>query len=316
MRHWKSRLIAFSTCFGIGLALSLIVSFVVGLLKPKQQIATHNELLGQHTCGAADSFSSLEEILAALKSEDVSVRREVFRKLFLRPGVATIYYDYERDRDYPERAERAEVKYVNLDDQSGDEAVLTFLRYENPVALILKKEECGWRLAGALSAWLRFEGYPYQNWLELPETVKRGVHEILVRESTGDATRYSRNARLLKLTDGALTQIAEFTEESIKPVEDYREADWSDVKLRDATRYTFLPESSGKDARLRLATQEEIIKYSGASPAYTFWLETDGAWHNSRKQWRERPSARLRLVNNHTRELIWDGQRKRFIEEG
>jgi hypothetical protein len=130
MRHWKSRLSAFLTCFGIGLVLSLIVSFVTGLLRSHRQTATRHEQLGRQDCGLADSFSSPEEILAALKSEDVLVRREVFHRLFLRPGVATTYYDYERDRDYPERAERAELKYVNLDDQSDNEAVLTFMRYE------------------------------------------------------------------------------------------------------------------------------------------------------------------------------------------
>jgi hypothetical protein len=315
MRHWKSRLMAFLTGFGIGLALFLIVSFIAGFLRSHRQTSTRQEPVGQHACGAADSFSSPEEILAALKNEDVLVRREVFRRLFLRPGVMTVYYDYERDRDYPERAERAEVKYINLDDHSDEEAVLTFLRYESPVALILKKDECGWWLVGALSAWLRFEDYPYQGWLEMPETVTRGVHEILLRESTGDSTRYARHARLLKLMDGALVEVAEFTEESIKPAEDYAEADWSDVKQRDTTRYIFLPASNAESARLQLATTEEIIKYSGSPAAYTYWLETDGAWHAARKQWRERNAARLRLLDKHTHELVWDEQRKRFIEE-
>ncbi|HEX8920467.1 MAG TPA: hypothetical protein VF766_03250 [Pyrinomonadaceae bacterium] len=315
MHHWKWRLMAFLTGTGIGLLLFLIVSFAIGFFRSQQQPSLRQPPHTQRPCGAAESFSSPEAILVALKNEDVLVRREAFRRLFLRPGVATIYYDYERDRDYPERIERAEVKYLNLDEESEMEAVLTFVRYENPVALILKKDECGWRLAGALGAWLRFEDYPYQDWLEMPAAIQPGVHEILVRESTGDATRYARNVRLLKLIDGALVQVAEFTEESIKPVEDYREADWSDVKLRETTHYTFLPESQGKAARLRLETQREIIKYSGAPSAYTFWMETDGAWHTSRKQWRERAAARLRLLDKSSRELRWDEQRKRFSEE-
>jgi hypothetical protein len=313
MRHWKSRAIAFVTGFCIGLLLFLGISFIVGLFRARQRPAPPGGPMGQHPCGEASGFSSPEEILAALRSEDVLVRREVFRRLSLRPGVTTAYYDYERDRDYPERAVRAWVRYVELDKQGEAEAVLTFVRYENPVALILKKEECGWRLVSALSAWLRFEDYPYMDWLELPETVERGVHEILVRESSGDATRYTRNARLLKMTDGALTQVAEFTEESIKPVEGYGAADWSDVKQREVTRPAFTANERG--VRLRLETQEEVIKYSGVPSAFTFWLETDGAWHTSRKQWRERPAARLRLLGNRTRELVWDEQRKRFIEE-
>jgi len=315
MRHWKSRLTAFLIGFGIGLALFLIVSFIVGFLRSRLQTSTRQEALGQQGCVAGESFSSPEEILASLKNEDVSVRREVFRRLFLYPGVTTTYYDYERDRDYPERVERAELKYVNLDDHKDEEAVLTFMRYENPVALILKKDECGWRLVGAPSAWLRFEDYPYQGWLEMPETLKRGTHEILLRESTGDATRYVRNARLLKLIDGALVQVAEFTEENIKPAEGYAKADWSDVKQRDTTRHSFLPETNGEKSRLRIETQEELIKYSGSPAAYTYWLETDGAWHVARKQWRTRDAKRLRLLNTRTRELVWDEQRNKFIEE-
>jgi hypothetical protein len=315
MRHWKWRLMAFLTGFGLGLTLFLSVGFVVSLLRPQNQRTASSESLHQHDCGAADVFSSPAEILAALKSEDVSIRREVFRRLFLRPNVTTIYYDYERDRDYPERADRAELKYLNLDEDINDEALLTFVRDENPVALILKRDECGWHLVAALSAWLRFEDYPYLNWLETPETVKRGVHEILVHESAGDAARYSRNARLLKLLDGALVEVAEFTEESIKPVEDYRAADWNDVRRRETTRCTFIPESNGNVARLRLETQAEIIKYSGAPPTHTFWSETDGAWHTARKQWRERDAERIRLLKSDARELVWDDERKRFVEE-
>ncbi|HEY0099536.1 MAG TPA: hypothetical protein VGB76_11355 [Pyrinomonadaceae bacterium] len=315
MRHWKSRLSALLIGFGIGFVLFLIVNFVMGFLRSHRQDAMRVEPPGQDRCGAVDSFSTPEEILAALKSEDVSVRREVFRRLFLRPGVATTYYDYERDRDYPERAERAVLKYVNLDEQSGEEAVLTFVRLENPVALVLKKEECGWRLVGALGAWLRFEDYPYEGWLEMPETVTRGVHEILLRESTGDATRYTRNVRLLKLIDGALAQVAEFSEESIEPVEHYAEADWSMVKRRDTARYIPLAQTNGEKAKLRLETQAEVVKYSGSHVVHRYWLETDGAWHVAGKHWRAREAARLRFIDKRTYEFVWDEQRKRFIEE-
>lgn len=315
MRHWKLRLAAFVAGFGLGLALFLCVSFIVGLFISNRQATTRVQPLGQKTCGAGSGFSSPEEILAALKHEDVLVRREAFERLFLRPGVATAYYDYERDRTYPERAERAELKYLNLDERDGDEAVVTFVRYENPAALILKKDECGWSLAGALGSWLRFEDYPYQDWLETPERSTGGAHDILVRESTGDATRYARNARVLRLTGGSLSEVASFTEESITPVDGYKGADWSDVKLRAATRYSFLPQSDGRPARLRLWTQEEVVRYLGQPPSYTYWLETDGAWHNARKHWRERASIRLRDVGQRTIELVWDDGRKRFVEE-
>ena len=315
MRHWKLRLAAFAAGFVIGLALFLCVSFIVGLFKSNRQAATRHAPSGQETCGAGRGFASPEEILAALRHEDVLVRREAFDRLFLRPGVATAYYDYERDRDYPERAERAGVKYLNLDERDGDESVVTFIRYENPVALILKKDECGWSLAGALSSWLRSEDFPYQDWLETPERAAGGAHDILVRASTGDATRYARNARLLRLAGGALAEVASFTEESITPVEGYSGADWSDVKLRETTRYAFLRPADGRPERLSLWTQGEVIIYSGARPSYTYWLETDGAWHTARMHWRGRASVRLRDAGQRTRDLVWDDSRQRFVEE-
>src|SRR5215211_383835 len=121
MRNWKSSLLAFVVGFGIGLALFLSVSFIVGLFISNRRTTTRVQPLGQKTCGAGQGFASPEEVLAALRHGDVLVRREAFERLFLRPGVATAYYDYERDHDYPERAERAEAKYLNLDERDGDE---------------------------------------------------------------------------------------------------------------------------------------------------------------------------------------------------
>ena len=83
---------------------------------------------------------------------------------------------------------------------------------------MFKKKSCGWRLLTAVSSWLRFEDYPYENWLTLAETIEPGVHQLLIRESYGDASSYIRKARLLRLNGDALTQIAEIEEESIQPV--------------------------------------------------------------------------------------------------
>ncbi|HYY41421.1 MAG TPA: hypothetical protein VE775_01740, partial [Pyrinomonadaceae bacterium] len=196
MRHWRSRLTAFLIGFSLSLCAVFSYSFIAGLFAGTPRRAAP---VAQAGCVAEVYFADPDAILAALKSEDVSVRRDVFRRLFLRPGVATIYYDYERDREYPERAVEARVRYVNLDDDAEPEALLTFVRFAQPVALVLQRDACGWQLRGALSAWLRYEDYPYRDWLELPELVKAGTHEILLRESTGNATSYVRKARVLKL---------------------------------------------------------------------------------------------------------------------
>jgi hypothetical protein len=39
----------------------------------------------------------------------------------------------------------------------------------------------------AFSSWLRFEDVFLGDWFELKETIERGVYEILLRDSTGDA---------------------------------------------------------------------------------------------------------------------------------
>src|SRR5215813_13539831 len=93
-----------------------------------------------------DYFNSPEEVLAALKSPEVSVRRNMLGELLLRPEVNTVYYDYERDLNYPERADRARLQYVQLDASPEPEALLTFVRFEHPVALVFKKKSCGWQL--------------------------------------------------------------------------------------------------------------------------------------------------------------------------
>ena len=314
-RNWKLSLLAFVTGLGLGLVLFLCVSFVVGLFSSQRQTTTRRESAGVPTCDPGRGFASPEEIVAALTHGDVTVRRDAFDRLLLRPGAVTNFFDYERDRGYPERAERAGVKYVNLDGGGGDEAVLTFVRYENPAALILKKDGCVWSLAAALSSWLRFDDYPYESWLETPGTGPGGAHDILLRESTGDATRYARNVRLLRLTGGPLAEVASFTEESIRPVKGYRGADWADVKVREATRYSFLPPADGRPPRLRLETVEEVVKYSGEPPAYTFWLEVDGAWHTAVRHWKARASGRVRLLGERTRDLVWDDRLNRFAEE-
>jgi hypothetical protein len=314
MRRWKSRAAAFAICFAIGLLMALIYSFVAGMFAAVRPGPKGVEVAAQTRCAAVDYFARPEELLSALKSEEVGVRREVFRRLFLRPGVSSIYYDYERDLQYPERADRARVEYLNLDESDEDEAVLTFVRFEHPVALILKREPCGWKLIAALGAWLRFEEYPYRDWLELPQTIEPGTHEILVHESHGDAASYVRQARLLKLMNGSLKEVAVFEEESIKPPGEYHAPDWSDVRERRRTSFAFMHEGVGPRARLTLETTDEVVKYRGAAPAYTYWLETDGGWHAGHKNWTARPSDQLKLLGKRTEQFVWNEQEQRFVK--
>ena len=299
--HWKSRFVAFIICFVIGFLAAAIVTAILSRFRSRQQ----NEIA---PCATADYFTSPEEVLAALKHPEVDVRRAMFNQLMLRPDISTIYYDYERDLDYPERADRARLQYVQLDDSPEQEALLTFVRFERPVALVFKQKICGWRLVAALSSWLRFEDYPYDNWLSLVETIEPGIHQLLIRDSYSDSSSYTRKARVLRLNGDVLMQVAEFEEESIQPVNAYGGSDWNDMKLHRVNRVLF------SRANIQNEVTEEIIKLNSAAPQYSYWLETDGSWHARQSNWNRRPSTRVKLLGVRQEFLNWNSQEGRFVK--
>jgi len=307
--RWKSRLTAFTICFAIGLTAAFIIAALL-----RQRYRQRQPQTQLTNCQANDYFNRPEEVLTAIKSDDVDVRREMFKRLLLRPEITTVYYDYERDLNYPERTDRARLEYVQLDETPEPEAVLTFVRLEHPMALIFSRESCGWKLVAALSSWLRFEDYPYGNWLTLPATIKPGIHELLVRESNGDATFYFRKARLLRLDHGYLAQIAEFDEEILEPVAEYTGRDWSDVKRKESSKIAFSPGSASQNAAIQIETTTSLVKLRGPMPSYSYWLETDGAWHTTKRNWSGRASQVLKVLNV-TKEpwLVWRASEGRFV---
>ena len=309
--RWKSRFTAFIVCFAIGFVATSIVAVILSLFSRKQNEQSRTTI---SPCATADYFNSPEEVLAALKNPEVDVRRAIFNQLLLRPDVATVYYDYERDLNYPERADRARLQYVQLDDSPEAEALLTFVRFEHPLALVFKKKSCGWQLVAALSSWLRFEDYPYENWLSLPQTIEPGIHQLLVRDSNGDSTSYVRKARLLRLNGDALTQIAEIEEEAIEPINGYDGSDWNDVKRHRVNKCEFQYESAGQRASIKNEVTDETIKLNGNAPRYSYWLETDGSWHARQGNWSRRPATRVKLLNVSREVLLWNSQEAKFVK--
>lgn len=307
--RWKSRMTAFTICFAIGLT----AAFIVAALLARQR--RHQAQTPLTPCYADDYFNRPEEALTAIKSADVDVRREMFKRLLLRPEISTVYYDYDRDLNYPEQPDRARLEYVQLDDTPEEEALLTFVRLEHPMALIFSREACGWKLDAALSSWLRFEDYPYDNWLTLPETLKSGMHELLVRDSNGDATSYVRRARLLRLDQGHLRQIAEINEESLDPVAEYFGPDWSDVKRKQTTQITFTPERPGENPIIRVERTTSLIKLRGPIPSYSYWSETDGAWHAKKRTWSAKSSQLIELLDTTEEILFWIPNQGRFASK-
>jgi len=306
--RWKSRFIAFILCFAIGFVVAAIGA---GIFSRKLNLQSRTTT---SPCVTADYFNSPEEVLAALKSPEVEVRKAIFNRLLLRPGVATVYYDYERDLNYPERADRAQLQYVQLDDSPQTEALLTFVRFEHPLALVFNKKSCGWQLVAALSSWLRFEDYPYENWLSLPQAIEPGIHQLLVRDSNGDSTSYVRKARLLRLNGDALTQIEEIEEEAIEPISGYDGPDRNDVKRHRVNKYSFLDGRAFQGATITNEMTDEIIKLNGTAPRYSYWLETDGSWHARESNWSRRAATRVKVVNVTRQSLVWNSQEGRFVK--
>lgn len=305
--RWKSRIIAFIICFVIGFLVAAIVAALWRYKQNEQPASTASPCSG-------DYFNHPDEVLAALKNPEVSVRRTMLNRLLVRPDIGTVYYDYERDLNYPERADRARLQYVQLDASPEEEALLTFVRFEHPVALVFKKQSCGWRLVAAIGSWLRFEDYPYVNWLSLVETIEPGIRQLLVRESQGDATSYIRKARVLRLTGDVLTQVAEFVEEEIKSLNFDEASDWKDKKLRRISRTTFKCQSEGEGAAIVNEVMMEVIKLKGAAPQYSYWLETDGSWHARESNWNRRPATHEKAVGVLTEVLEWNSQQGRFVK--
>ncbi len=322
VRRFKWRLAACALGFAAGLALASACAVLTGLFAPRAARTEPARVTRTPVCAsnegdeAGEFFASPEEVLAALGSVDVGVRREVFRRLLLRPGMTTAYYDYERDRDFPERAEATSVQRVNLDDSPEDEAVITFVRMDSPVAVVLKRYACGWRSIAAVSAWLRFEDYPYGDWLALPEAIRPGRHVLLVRDSTGDATRYTRRARVLRLAGDRLEQVAEIEEEAIAPIEGYVGKDWAEVKRRSVASYAFEPPAPGLPARLRVERSNELVRYSGVEPSSVYWREGDGVRHSARRHWRTRDCKVIKTEPGDEELFVWSEQESRFVSAG
>jgi hypothetical protein len=328
VRRFKWRLAACALGFAMGLVLASACAMLTGLFAPRAARTEPARVTLTPVCAsdeggegnegneAGEVFASPEEVLAALGSVDVGVRREVFRRLLLRPGMTTAYYDYERDMDFPERAESARVERVNLDDSPEDEAVITFVRVDSPVAVVLKRYACGWKPVGAVSAWLRFEDYPYGDWLALPEAIRPGRHVLLVRDSMGDATRYTRRARVLRLAGDRLEQVAEIEEEAISPIEGYAGKDWAEVKRRSEASYTFEPQTSASPARLRVERSNELVRYSGVEPSSFYWREGDGVRHLARRHWRTRACEVIKTEPGGEELFVWSELESRFVSAG
>jgi hypothetical protein len=139
---------------------------------------------------------------------------------------------------------------------------------------------------------------------------------LLVRDSTGDATRYTRRARLLRLVSDRLEQVAEIEEEATEPVTGCAGADWPQVKRRREASYAFTPECGDAPARLRVEYKTELVRYWGDKPLNAFCFEGDGVWHQARRHWRRRTFTILEIEPKVEEQFTWNDQKNRFVQAG
>src|SRR5438132_14348878 len=117
---WRSRPTAFIVCNLTGIVAALVLAYFFGI-SPRHQRDSIPSAPISIRCAAADYFNQPEEVLAALKDADVNTRHTMCARLFLHPGLTTVYYDYERDMIFHERADRARLQYIPFDHSPDNE---------------------------------------------------------------------------------------------------------------------------------------------------------------------------------------------------
>lgn len=291
MQTWKMRLIGCIAGFSIGWLMFVLYQTLAGFFtfnSPQPQ--PHPRVVIPHSENSRVCFSNPEVIISAIKSDDVAIRREMYCKLRSFPPHQTVYYTYDRDEQFPEKAERIDLEYLNLDSSQEDEAVISFLKSETPMVVVLKKQSCGWDVMATLRLPFVSGDFFSESWIAFPCLIENGIHEILVRESSTDATHYVRTVHILKLMDGRLQSILEFEEESLESKPDYVGPDWSDCKQKKLTDYFTSSDAQGNTRFLDLKTTVETVHFHGAVPVYTYWKESDQTLHSLKIHWRKRAS--------------------------
>lgn len=309
----KVKLLAFQTALALGLLLVFAWGIALRHSAPAGKQAAARPPANPDDCRSADTLLAPEDVLARIQSEEVSVRRDIFRRLYVRPEIQTAFYDYERDRDFPERVEQARLQLVNLDATPEAEAVISFVRLECPVAIVLKRKPCGWQVVGVLSAWMRFEDYPYADWLEVSEVVRRGEYALVVHDSDGNATFYMRRALVYRLVGERLEQIARIEEEHLTRPEGLLGNDWSGVRRRETRSYIFSPATWDAPATYSVEYRDELIKFTGSVPTGISWRETDGVWQERSRHWRMRECQVLETSAVKSERFIWDERKGYFV---
>lgn len=304
-KSFYSRLFAFTFCFMLG---SLIAILIVQT-PDKLQISS-KELVNVQNITVKKAYPSPEHIISLITHPEPIIRRGIYGELFLRPNKDNIYYDYQRDVEYPERADNVKLEYVKLD-KISETAIIKFVHLGNPSAIILQKQINGWVVIDCFSSWEKSFDKNLDNWLQTISLIEPDIYEILVREVTTDASSYHSQLTIFKLVNNQLKKVGELPELVVKQHPNNKE-NWADIKNLTITSYQ-KPNSSNPNFLLNI--KQEIIQYIGEVPEYIYWSDVDNSWHTAKQHWHNRPYKVLEVVGQKEVVLQWSSEKQYFIKK-
>lgn len=308
MKLWKgfySRIFAFTFCFMLGSLLAILFIKTPDRLKTviKEPVKLENTSFRK-------AYPSPEHIVSLITHPEPIIRRGIYQELFLRPKKDNIYYDYQRDIEYPERADNVKLEYVKLD-KISETAVIKFVHLGNPSAIILQKQINGWVVIDCLSSWEKSFDNNLDSWLQTVSLIEPNIYEILVREVITDASSYHSQLSIFKLINNQLKKVGELPELVVKQHPNNKE-DWADIKNLTVTTYQ-KPNSSNPNFLLNI--KQEIIHYIGEVPEYIYWSDIDNSWHTAKQHWHNRAYKVLEVIDQKEVVLRWNSEKQYFVKK-
>lgn len=321
MKIWQSfysRLLAFSITFTSStLLVSLFVTSVNRINIQESNLHQPTRIVPSHTEGkpatktATKNYHSPEFVISLISHSEPIIRQEIFRELFLRPTKNNTYYDYQRDLDYPERADNITLDYVQLDKAQPKAAIIKFIHLGMPSAIVMQKQQEGWIVLDTFSAFGKFWENNYTDWLRTESLIETGVCEILIKEATSDNSSYSSKLVIFKLIDNKLTKVGEILVEQVLP----RYTNNKYIPNEKLLSYISYQAIYQPIPCIKLTQEHSIIEYIGEISTHKYWSDIDLCWHTAKQHWHNRPYKTTESISFSQRFLQWDNEKKLFVEK-
>ncbi len=310
LKWFYPRLLTFSICFTLG---TLAVVIVFSPSSSKETNLSSQLIVNQQVAKQSEqsfkTYPSPEFIIEQITSNEPIIRRNIYKELFLKPTKTTTYYDFERDLDYPERADNVKLNYVNLNKYSPKEAIITFNHLRVHTAIVMQKQQAGWIVIETLSALEQMPDTKLEDWLQPISLVETNVSELLLKKVTGDNSSYYSEFGILKLINGQLVQVGTIPIETIKP-QINNLPNWQNIKSLNSTTYQI---STKLPTTITLRSTRSIVEYNNTIPQYSYWSDIDNSTHTYKGSWHNSSYKMLNFIEQHQNVLEWDNQQQRFV---